>query len=98
MLNMMRKIGLSSKVMYTMGFGSIGVSFASWLMSKNAEPAGLDRADRWGIFTGLWAPTCFTIGTALRLEEQWGKNSNNRDSFHQFDEMREGSRDPLSVG
>ncbi len=71
MLGMLRKTGLSSNVMYTMGLASIGASVASWVMSKNMEKsAGIDRADRWGIFVGLWAPTFLTIGCAMRLEEQ----------------------------
>jgi hypothetical protein len=70
MLGILRKTGLWSKVMYTMGLASIGASVASWVMSRNMESAGIDRADRWGIFIGLWAPTFMTIGCAMRLEEQ----------------------------
>lgn len=33
------------------------------------EHAGLDRADRWGIFIGQWAPTLMAMGVALRIEE-----------------------------
>jgi hypothetical protein len=73
MIRMLRKIGISSNMMYTAGVASIGISFASWLTSLNMEHAGLDRADRWGIFVGEWAPTFFALGAALRLEEQWGE-------------------------
>ncbi|MEU7894072.1 hypothetical protein AB0B45_14545 [Nonomuraea sp. NPDC049152] len=55
--------------MYTAGFASIGISVASWLASKNLEPAGIDRADRWGIFVGQWAPTFFALGLALQMDE-----------------------------
>ncbi|ACY97953.1 MULTISPECIES: hypothetical protein [Thermomonospora] len=73
MIKMLRKMGLSSNMMYAAGFGSIALSVASWFTSKNVESAGLDRADRWGIFIGQWAPTFFALGTAMRLEEQWGE-------------------------
>lgn len=69
MIKKMQELGVTSSIAYTAGLISIGMSFASWAMSKKAERAGLDRADRWGIFVGLWAPTFFGIGNALKLEE-----------------------------
>jgi hypothetical protein len=78
MLGMLRKTGLSSNVMYTMGLASIGASVTSWVMSRNMESAGIDRADRWGIFVGLWAPTFLTLGCAMRLEEQAQAMADNR--------------------
>lgn len=65
----MQELGVTSSIAYTAGLISIGASFASWMMSRKTESAGLDRADRWGIFVGLWAPTFFGIGNALKLEE-----------------------------
>ncbi|MEV0589159.1 hypothetical protein [Nonomuraea sp. NPDC050310] len=69
MIRTLHKMGVKSTLMYTAGFASIGLSIASWVASKNAEPAGIDRADRWGIFVGQWAPTFFALGVALRMEE-----------------------------
>jgi len=69
MIKMLHKMGIKSDHMYLAGLGSIGLAFASWMTSKNREGAGLDRADRWGIFVGEWAPTFFAIGVALRIEE-----------------------------
>jgi hypothetical protein len=62
-------MGIRSSLMYTAGIVSVGLSFASWAASKQLEDAGLERADRWGIFVGEWAPTFFAIGVALRMEE-----------------------------
>ncbi|WP_344973117.1 hypothetical protein [Streptosporangium fragile] len=62
-------MGVKSGMMYVAGVASIGLSFASWLTSATTEKAGLDRADRWGIFVGEWAPTFFAMGVALRIEE-----------------------------
>ncbi|MEU4550143.1 hypothetical protein [Nonomuraea dietziae] len=75
-------MGVKSSLMYTAGIASIGASFASWLVSKNMEPAGIDRADRWGIFVGQWAPTFFGLGLALRMEE-------TRDTSREHLEMQE---------
>ncbi|MDP9865949.1 MULTISPECIES: hypothetical protein [Streptosporangium] len=69
MISMLHKMGVRSGMMYTAGLASIGLSFATWLTSREVESAGLDRADRWGIFIGQWAPTFFALGIALRIEE-----------------------------
>ncbi|XVQ13993.1 hypothetical protein ACQP1W_16075 [Spirillospora sp. CA-255316] len=93
MLSMLNKIGLSSNVMYGMGFASIGASVASWAISRNVESAGLDRADRWGIFVGQWAPTFFALGCAMRLDEQWGAKGTHK----QMEESRERAREAMPI-
>ena len=50
-----------------------GRPWSSWYVSKNKENAGLDRADRWGLFIGEWAPTFFALGAGLRLEEKFSR-------------------------
>jgi hypothetical protein len=72
MIKMMRKAGISSTMLYTAGFASIGLSIASWWTSRNLESNGIARADRWGIFVGQWAPTFFALGNAMRMEEEMG--------------------------
>ncbi|MGI8332473.1 hypothetical protein ACRYCC_21080 [Actinomadura scrupuli] len=91
---MIRKIGMSSDVLYAMGFGSIVMSVVSWTLSQKMEAAGTDRADRWGIFVGEWAPAFFALGTAMRLQEQWGPSGERED----LSEMRGRSRETIPVG
>ncbi|QYC43750.1 hypothetical protein Nocox_30840 [Nonomuraea coxensis DSM 45129] len=69
MIKTLHKMGIKSNHMYLAGIGSVGLALATWFTSKNKEGAGLDRADRWGIFIGEWAPTFFAMGVALRIEE-----------------------------
>ncbi|MCW1250670.1 hypothetical protein ODZ83_10905 [Acaricomes phytoseiuli] len=57
---------------YLAGFGSVAVSFASWLLSRAKPDDSKAQSDRWGIFVGQWAPTFFAIGVALKLEENLG--------------------------
>ncbi|MFF3595606.1 hypothetical protein [Kitasatospora indigofera] len=67
-MNIVRRLheaGLTSEQAYAAAFGSIGLSLVSWLASMKAEQAGVERADRWGIFVGEWAPTFFGLGLAL---------------------------------
>ncbi|MFD5121247.1 hypothetical protein [Streptomyces sp. NPDC058385] len=62
--------GLRSEHAYTAAFASIGLSAASWFVSVKAEARGIERADRWGIFVGEWAPTFFALGLALANYER----------------------------
>ncbi|MEU7566123.1 hypothetical protein [Streptomyces fradiae] len=71
MIQKLHEKGLRSEHAYTAALLSIGLSIAAWATSLRAEPgAGLDRADRWGIFVGEWAPTLFGLGLALSHYEQ----------------------------
>jgi hypothetical protein len=63
-------MGIRSEHAYMAAFASIGLSIISWFTSKKTESAGIDRADRWGIFVGQWAPTFFGLGVALRGYEE----------------------------
>ncbi|MGP3963587.1 hypothetical protein ACTWPT_47250 [Nonomuraea sp. 3N208] len=69
MIKTLHKMGVRSNHMYFAGLCSIGLACTSWMVARSTEHAGLDRADRWGIFVGEWAPTFFAIGVALRMEE-----------------------------
>lgn len=70
LIKKLHEMGVKSDHAYNAAVGSIGLSMMVWFMSKRAEKAGLDRADRWGIFVGTWAPTLFGLGNALRQSEQ----------------------------
>lgn len=70
MIELLHKSGIRAEYAYLAGTASIGLSVISWFTSKKQESAGIDRADRWGIFVGQWAPTFFTIGNALRSYEK----------------------------
>ncbi|GAA4980641.1 hypothetical protein [Kitasatospora paranensis] len=69
--------GVASEHAYAAAFGSIGLSLLSWMTSLKAEQAGLERADRWGIFIGEWAPTFFALGLALATYEERSPNSSS---------------------
>jgi hypothetical protein len=66
----MHDMGIRSEHAYLAGVASIGLSVVSWMCSLKAEPHGVDRADRWGIFVGEWAPTFIGLGLALSHYEQ----------------------------
>ncbi|MFB7407139.1 hypothetical protein ACFCZ2_08145 [Streptomyces sp. NPDC056202] len=64
----LHEAGLRSEHAYAAALGSIGLSLASWLTSSKRED--IERADRWGIFVGEWAPTFFALGLALANYER----------------------------
>ncbi|BBC98494.1 hypothetical protein ACFY2H_05435 [Streptomyces griseofuscus] len=66
----MHDLGIRSEHAYIAGLASVGLSFVSWFASLQAEKAGVERADRWGIFVGEWAPTFIGLGLALSHYEQ----------------------------
>lgn len=69
MIKQLRNLGITSNVAYLAGIASIGTSIAAWATSRSKEDAPAAKAERWGIFIGLWAPTFMTLGNALKNEE-----------------------------
>jgi hypothetical protein len=66
MFELMHRIGIRSDVAYLGALVSIFSSIAIWANRREKNEA---RAERFGIFVGLWAPTFLIIGHALREEE-----------------------------
>lgn len=69
MIAKLSEFGVTSEMAYAAGTASVGIALLSWCVSRKKEEGGTERADRWGIFIGEWAPTFFALGVALRLEE-----------------------------
>jgi hypothetical protein len=70
MIKFLRGLGITSDVAYLGSIVSIGASVAAWAASRNMEDAPGEKADRWGIYVGLWAPTFMALGNAIKLDEQ----------------------------
>lgn len=75
MIKMLHNLGVKSEYAYAAGFGSIGLTFVSWLASRGKADDSKAQADRWGIFVGEWAPTFLALGVALKLEERGELNA-----------------------
>ena len=69
MIKQLHEWGVRSEYAYIAGFVSIGLSYASYFASRAKKGDDKAQSDRWGIFIGHWAPTLFSLGVALRLEE-----------------------------
>ena len=72
MIKFLRSLGITSDVAYLAGMLSIGASVAAWTVSSRMENAPGDKADRWGIYVGLWAPTFMALGNAIKHDETTG--------------------------
>ncbi|MBY8881047.1 hypothetical protein [Actinacidiphila acidipaludis] len=70
LVKMLHDQGLRSHHCFDAGLISVGLAIASWCTSMKAESHGVERADRWGIFVGEWAPTFFGLGLALSVYEK----------------------------
>jgi hypothetical protein len=69
MIKLLRGLGITSDVAYLASVLSIGASIAAWTASSRMEDAPGEKADRWGIYVGLWAPTFMALGNALKVDE-----------------------------
>lgn len=69
MITQLRNLGITSNIAYIAGVASIGTSIAAWATSRSKEDAPAAKAERWGIFVGLWAPTFMALGNALKDAE-----------------------------
>jgi hypothetical protein len=68
MIKTLRDFGLSSDLAYIAAMASIVMSIFAWATAKRADDKA--SAQRWGIFVGLWAPTFFELGNALKVDEE----------------------------
>jgi len=68
-IKLLRDLGITSDVAYLAALASIGASIAAWAASRRLEDAPGEKADRWGIYVGLWAPTFMALGNAIKTDE-----------------------------
>lgn len=70
MVKVLSGLGIRSEIAYGAALVSIAASIGAWATSRSKEEAPAAKAERWGIFVGLWAPTFMGIGNALKVEEK----------------------------
>ncbi len=63
----LRKVGINSDVLHSLGFGSMVAAISLWGRSAGADDWKTKaRAERLAIFVGLWPPTFFLLGKVLQ--------------------------------
>ena len=63
----LRKLGLSSDVLHSLGFGSMAAAISLWGRSASVDDwKAKARAERLAIFVGPWPPTFFLLGKVMQ--------------------------------
>jgi hypothetical protein len=69
MLGFLRSIGLTPDMFYAASIGSMFLSLLLWFVPrKGRKDSG--RPERLAVFVGLWPPTLFLMGHAIREDEK----------------------------
>jgi hypothetical protein len=72
MTRFLRSRGVSPDVLYAASLGSMLLSLLLWFVPRGGDTEDKGRPERLAIFVGLWPPTLFLIGHALREEDKLG--------------------------
>ena len=70
MIARLRSLGLTPDMFYAASLGSMLLSLLLWFVPRGNAGDDKGRPERLAIFVGLWPPTLFLMGHALREEEK----------------------------
>lgn len=73
MLRFLRLRGVRPDMFYAASLGSMLLSLLLWFVPRGGDTADKGRPERLAIFVGLWPPTLFLMGHALREEGERGR-------------------------
>ncbi len=62
----LHRAGLRAAHMQLLSVGSIGLCIGLWIRAKTVDQDERGNAERRAIFVGLWPPTIWLIGDAIR--------------------------------
>ena len=68
MLRALRSVGITPDMFYFASLASMMLSLMLWFVPRSGNDADKGRPERLAIFVGLWPPTLFLMGHALRVE------------------------------
>ena len=68
MLRALRSVGITPDMFYIASLASMLLSLVLWFVPRGGGDADKGRPERLAIFVGLWPPTLFLMGHALRAE------------------------------
>lgn len=66
---MFYRLGLRSAHCEAMSMGAVALCLGLWVRAKTVDQQARGNAERRALFTGLWPPTLWLIGVALRRYE-----------------------------
>jgi hypothetical protein len=68
MLGFLRSIGLTPPMLVAASIGTMRLTLLLWFGPRRGDDK--DRPERLALFVGLWPPTLFLMGHALREEQK----------------------------
>lgn len=68
MFRALRSVGITPDMFYFASIGSMLLSILLWFVPRGGDDADKGRPERLAIFVGLWPPTLFLMGHAMREE------------------------------
>lgn len=66
---MLHRLGLRSAHCEAMSMSAVALCLSLWVRAKTVDQQARGNAERRALFTGLWPPTLWLIGVALRRYE-----------------------------
>ena len=66
------RVGLPSAALHLSSLGSVGLCILLWVRAKTVDQDERGNAERRALFVGLWPPTLWLIGDAVRRVEILG--------------------------
>jgi hypothetical protein len=62
----LHRVGFRSDYMHGASLGSIALCLGLWARAKTMDQKERENAERRALFVGLWPPTFWVIGNAMR--------------------------------
>ena len=63
------RLGLRGWMFHVSSLSSVGLCIALWIRAKTVDQEERGNAERRALFTGLWAPTLWSIGSSLETRD-----------------------------
>lgn len=65
----LQRAGVRGTHLHLVSMGAVGLCIGLWIRAKTVDQQERGNAERRALFVGLWPPTLWLIGDALRREE-----------------------------
>lgn len=65
----LHRLGVGGTHVHVASMAAVGLCLGLWIRAKTVDQAERGNAERRAIFVGLWPPTLWLIGDALRHRE-----------------------------
>ena len=68
-VDLLYRLGLRGWLLHLTSLSSVGLCIGLWIRAKTVDQDERGNAERRALFTGLWAPTLWGIGSSLEQRD-----------------------------